>query len=300
MNEYKATGKFLITGEYLVLHGARSLAVPLLNKYQTLTVQLLGKKEINWDAYDEKNQRWLSVRFSLPYLDIISSSNQELGTKLLYILEYIQQKRPELFNQGLILTTRMNFSPTWGMGSSSTLITLLAEWASIDPYELQRLFFNGSGYDVACAKSPTPLIYNLYYGKPVITPVEWNPPYKKNLYFLYLGQKQDSREAMAQFKRQSPKPFGEDIEKINKLTKRFLHAETLFDFQKLMKDHESLIAKLIKVQPVKELLFQDFEGEIKSLGGWGGDFVMVASESNPEAYFNSKGYSLIFKWEDLF
>jgi hypothetical protein len=39
---------------------------------------------------------------------------------------------------------------------------------------------------------------------------------------------------------------------------------------------------ILETTTVKETLFSDFKGEIK--GAWGGDFVMVISESDP-TYF---------------
>jgi hypothetical protein len=48
--------------------------------------------------------------------------------------------------------------------------------------------------------------------------------------------------------------------------------------------------------------FSDFEGEAKSLGAWGGDFFMVATEWEYEKvknYFENKGYNIIFKYKDI-
>ena len=48
--------------------------------------------------------------------------------------------------------------------------------------------------------------------------------------------------------------------------------------------------------------FTDFEGEMKSLGAWGGDFFMAATEWNEETvrkYFINKGLDVIFKYDDI-
>jgi hypothetical protein len=56
---------------------------------------------------------------------------------------------------------------------------------------------------------------------------------------------------------------------------------------------------LIGQPPIKQRLFPDYNGAIKSLGAWGGDFILVSGTTHPEAYFNSKGYRTIFRYSDL-
>ena len=48
--------------------------------------------------------------------------------------------------------------------------------------------------------------------------------------------------------------------------------------------------------------FNDFEGEMKSLGAWGGDFFMAATEWDNDKvieYFRNKGLDVIFKYNDI-
>ncbi|MFT6748973.1 MAG: hypothetical protein ACJAQ1_000901, partial [Flavobacterium sp.] len=37
----------------------------------------------------------------------------------------------------------------------------------------------------------------------------------------------------------------------------------------------------------------------KSLGAWGGDFVMIISENNPKSYFKAKGYETILTYNEM-
>jgi len=46
-------------------------------------------------------------------------------------------------------------------------------------------------------------------------------------------------------------------------------------------------------------LFSDFPGSIKSLGAWGGDFVLAASASPAENYFKTRGYTTYFAYHDF-
>lgn len=299
MTEYRASGKFLITGEYLILHGAQALAVPLVKKFQSLKVDAAPSGKFSWKAFDENNYQWLAVDFTLPSLEYTTASDEKMALQLQGMLRFIQKKRPNLFDSSLSFETRMNFSTHWGLGSSSTLVSLLSQWSGIDAYVLQKTFFGGSGYDIACATTTTPILFQLQDKKPIVTPVAWSPSFKQQLYFVYLGQKQDSRGAMASFKKQTPDPSQDDISKINELTEKFLKAHDLKEFQNLMHEHEQLLSKLLGMKPVKEKLFPDFKGELKSLGGWGGDFILAATDENPESYFKGRGYNLILKWDDL-
>ena len=70
-------------------------------------------------------------------------------------------------------------------------------------------------------------------------------------------------------------------------------------FDRLIESHELIISKLISKPTIKETLFKDFNGSIKSLGAWGGDMIMVTSYTDPNTYFKEKGYSTIFKFDEL-
>ena len=50
MNTYRANGKLLLTGEYLVLKGALALALPT-KLGQTMTVETVHAPSLRWDAY---------------------------------------------------------------------------------------------------------------------------------------------------------------------------------------------------------------------------------------------------------
>ena len=75
--------------------------------------------------------------------------------------------------------------------------------------------------------------------------------------------------------------------------------KSLSEFESLVEKHEDIISKLIQQDPIKNQFFSDFNGTIKSLGAWGGDFVLVTSKNNPKAYFNAKGYDTVIPYEDM-
>jgi mevalonate kinase len=299
MTSFKAFGKFLITGEYLVLNGARALALPLTKKYQTLDLFEGCENKISWTAFDHENLIWFKCNFDSITMDLLEASSFSQASKLELILKYIKKIKPDAFNGIRAFETHMNFSPAWGMGSSSTLISLLSQWSNLDANHLQKIFFKGSGYDVACATSLFPILYQLENGLPVVECVKWSPKFKDQLYFVYLGKKQNSSNEIEKFRNTSISGIEADLIRINQITKDLLESCSFEIFQNLLKEHETIISKYSGMKPIKSLLFPDIDGEVKSLGAWGGDFILAACKTDPREYFNKKGYLTVFDWDDL-
>ena len=118
------------------------------------------------------------------------------------------------------------------------------------------------------------------------------------LYFVYLNQKQNSRDGIAQYKNNTS-DLSESILAISTITQNIISCKTLDEFILLIEKHENIVSKIIYQNPVKELLFSDFNGGIKSLGAWGGDFVLVASKDNPTDYFKKKGYQTVISFQEM-
>ena len=73
MASFYSNGKLLITGEYLVLDGAKALAIP--TKFgQHLEVKKIDEPKLIWESYSDTNNLWLQVEFDLPRLRIISET----------------------------------------------------------------------------------------------------------------------------------------------------------------------------------------------------------------------------------
>ena len=217
------------------------------------------------------------------------------------ILTAIRQLQPGFLSrsQSLKATTHLEFPRLWGLGTSSTLIATLAQWAGVDPYQLLEKTFGGSGYDLACANAEGPIFYHREAGKPVVQGIDFSPAFSDQLYFVFLEQKQNSRKGIARYRQQqNPAP----LEAISQLSKAIAKSETLSEFSKLLEKHEALVSDFIRIAPVKKRLFPDFWGSVKSLGAWGGDFVLVTSEYSEEEtrnYYNEKGYPVFLKYADL-
>ena len=115
---------------------------------------------------------------------------------------------------------------------------------------------------------------------------------------MYLNQKQNSRKGIQRYKELRGN-LNDEIIQINKLTEQFLKCKNLAEFEVLIEAHEALVSKVIRLSPVKEKLFDDYYGAVKSLGAWGGDFVLATGDHNTEAYFKKKGYHTVIKYTDL-
>lgn len=301
MSSWYAHGKLLLTGEYLVLEGALALALPL--KFgQSFSVEKTNSGQLSWRANYLKKP-WFSADFTLPDLKLINFDNKKLAAQLQNILFQLQKMQPGIFSEenGFSVKTELDFNPEFGFGSSSTLIANLAQWAGVDAFELQRETFGGSGYDIACALSGKPLFFQLKNGEPVVQEIEFKPAFREKLYFVYLGKKQKSIESIAHF-RENAVYEKKDITLASEISMKLTHAESLEEFEKLLQKHEELMAGILKRETVKSLLFHDFSGTVKSLGAWGGDFVLMTFQGNKKElanYLSTKGLDTIFTYGEL-
>ena len=299
-----AHGKLLITGEYLVLHGARALAVPV-NRGQHLQVVSASAENgarLLWTAL-KPDGLWFRAEVELPSLQIIETTDKALAKKLIEIFFVIRDFAPAFLDgrKSYEVKTRLEFDAEFGFGSSSTLISNLAFWAGINPFDLQRKALGGSGYDVACARAEKPVFYQLINGNPVAEPVDWSPLFKTRLYFVYLGQKQRSDESIVQFKK-SAVFSGSNIRNISTIGEKLVKTDNLKDFENLLCEHEKIMSAILGIAPVKERLFKGHQGVVKSLGAWGGDFVLITNHGTGKAFgeqMKNRGFNTVFSWDEL-
>lgn len=299
MQTFYSNGKLLITGEYAVLDGALALAVP--TKYgQELKVESNCNAGISWRSINETGKVWFEAKFSLNNSQWYSNVNNDIAATLIKILNAINQLNPEFFENdiGFSIESQLNFNRHWGLGSSSTLINNLSNWTNVDAYHLLEKTFGGSGYDIACAAHHTPVTYQLQLTERIVSPIHLNWSFKDQLYFVYLNKKQNSRHAIAHYKDQAN--YNKNyIQEVSELTSQLIICTKPQEFDLLIERHENLLSKLLNLKPVKQEMFADFSGSIKSLGAWGGDFILVRSAENPTAYFKEKGFETVIPFSEM-
>jgi mevalonate kinase len=300
MQTFYSHGKLLISAEYAVLDGALALALP--TKFgQSLSVKSNSDNTILWNSISSEGHVWFKAEFTLNSdLKICTSNPSEIALRLVQVLNAVQQLNPTLFNSdiGYIITSTLEFPENWGLGSSSTLINNLAQWAQVDAFKLLELTFGGSGFDIACAQQDSGILYQLKQGKPTIKSVHFSPSFSEALFFVHRNQKQNSRDGIAAYKTHT-KNQKLDFTELNCLTLNLLNCTDLNTFESLIEQHERAISSLIQQPPLKESLFSDYKGAIKSLGAWGGDFFLATGTTDSMAYFKSKGYSTIVPFSEM-
>lgn len=298
---FYSNGKLLITGEYLVLDGAKAFALP--TKFgQNLILEEGGGNIIDWKSFDSDATVWFEDQ--IPFSEIISSESpddsQSVRSTLIEILHEAYRMNPDFIksSKGYKITTELTFPKLWGLGTSSTLINNIAQWLKIDAFELLKTSFGGSGYDIACAQNYSPITYQIVEGKPVVEPVDFHPGFTDKIYFVYLNKKQSSKSSIAAYYGK-----GGSIDKripiINEITERVIRSITDKEFAHALQSHEIEMSNVLEVATIKEALFPDFDGVIKSLGAWGGDFVLSISKEDPTEYFKKKGFETVIPYGEM-
>lgn len=307
MQKFYSNGKLLLTGEYVVLDGATSLALPTTFG-QDLVVQSIKEPLLIWESYDERGITWFQAEFRISDLRIVSetfnsetdNSKETLAISLQKIVLHAQKMNPKFLNSktGFHIKTNLSFPRNWGLGTSSTLIHNIASWAEVDAYELLFASFGGSGYDIACAQNDTPISYQLKDKKPIVKAINFKPIFSDQLYFVHLNVKQNSRSGIKKYRE-----FDTDkenvIQDISTITDEMVNCDNLSEFERMLKAHEQIISKVIHNKPIQELVFKDYFGQTKSLGAWGGDFILATGNQDTPAYFKEKGFETVVSYKDM-
>ena len=220
--KFYSNGKLFILGEYYVLQGAKVFALP--TKFgQSLDVFPISTTVLSWKSYDADGSVWYNDEIAVN--DIISnkqSSDDKVRNTLIDILHQAHIMNPTVLQtNGFLIETKLTFPRNWGLGTSSTLINNIAQWFQIDAFELLQRSFGGSGFDIACAQNNVPVTYQVKNNQPIIDQVAFNPTFKDQIYFVYLNQKRDSKEAIANF-RKKQKNLTDEVSEVSKMTEELL------------------------------------------------------------------------------
>lgn len=298
MGEIFSPGKLMLTSEYFAIDGALVLAVPTkLGQEFSFKEENDEKSLIFWEAYHQNNL-WLKAVIDYQNWQILETNIPISAEFILKTLKNVQSLSNTKFKSNFTyhLSTNLQFPADYGLGSSSTLMNNLAEWAEIDPFYLNTISLGGSGYDIAVAKEKSAV---LYQSKPEIKyeKVDFNPSFKNELIFIHLNQKQDSREGINFYR--SKNKSQKLVDEFSDLTRKILLCHELENFSDLMLFHEQKISEFLEIPTVKELFFTNCPVFVKSLGAWGGDFVMSRKFDGFKDYFWGKDFNTILEWSDI-
>lgn len=292
-------GKLLLTSEYVVLDGAKALAIPTKQGQEFFFEEIQdGLSIVTWEAL-HLGKPWLEVKIDYSSWEILSFNLDLPSQFILQVLKNVQKLSEEKFqNQDSYqLKTNLQFPPNFGFGSSSTLMNNLADWAEIDAFILNELCLGGSGYDIAVAQKKSPIIFQNNNGIKNIEVVNFSPTFQNELIFFHLNKKQDSREGINLYKRKEKSVSL--IEEFTEITEAVIKTDDLEVFSNLMEIHETKLSHFLSIPTLKELHFSNCPTFIKSLGAWGGDFFMTSKFDGYKDYFSEKGFSTVLDWSAI-
>ena len=296
MKSFYSNGKVLLTGEYSVLNGSSAIGLPTKMGQEMLVENKVNDKII-WSSFNMNSEKWFECILDLKSLKILNTSNKNISLRLKKILEVSRDLNSKFLKTGKKVITNLDFDYKWGLGTSSTLINNISKWAEINPYELLKKTFGGSGYDLACAEANSPILFSLNSGKEKVIPVNFNPILKKNLFFIYQNKKQNTKKSLEEYQNQNL--FDKStINRISKISQDLMSTSNINEFRKLIDYHENIMSSVLKIDSINKK-FSDYEGSIKSLGAWGGDFFLAVGPEDSLDYFKKRNYKIGYKYADF-
>jgi mevalonate kinase len=302
---YYGHGKLLLSGEYFVMDGALALALPTtVGQSMKVRYRHSYQPTLNWKSIDHSGNVWFESDYEFWHFRPIKNQENANQDFVHQVLKAVRLQNPHFLRDDMevFVETKIEFPIEWGLGSSSTFIYNVAQWAYVSPFELLKQTIGGSGYDIACAQSLGPIKFHNKENKPQWEAAAFDPSFKESLYFVYLGNKQSSEQEVIQYKEMRIPNKENIVKEISQLTLEMISASNLITFQKVISTHEDIVAAALNYPKVKDLYFKDFWGEVKSLGAWGGDFVMVTSDRGHDEtreYFNSKGFNTFIPFSEI-
>ncbi len=298
-------GKLLLSGEYFVMDGAEALALPTtVGQSMKVKYRHSYQPTLNWKSYDHSGKVWFESDYEFWHFHPIKSQGSAKQDFVQNVLKAVRFQNPHFLRDDMdvFVETKIEFPLEWGLGSSSTFIYNIAQWAYVSPFELLKKTIGGSGYDIACAQAISPIRFQKVDHKPQWERAPFDPHFKDQLFFVFLGNKQSSEDEVLKFQELKIEGKSSIVSEISQLTREMIHAHDLVTFNKILATHENIIASALKYQKVKDKFFADFWGEVKSLGAWGGDFVLVSSDRTAQEtrdYFYQKGFTTFIHFSEI-
>lgn len=298
-------GKLLLSGEYFVMDGAEALGLPTtVGQSMKVKYRHSYQPTLNWKSIDHTGKVWFESDYEFWHFDPIKQQENKTQEFIANILRAARKQNPHFLRDDMdvFVETKIEFPLEWGLGSSSTLLYNVAQWAYVSPFELVKSTIGGSGYDIACAQAMGPIRFQIKDKKPQWESASFNPAFASDLYFVYQGQKQSSEKEILKYNEMKIEGKDAIIKEISQLTSEMIHAHDMVTFNKVIRAHEEIVSRGLNYQKVKDLYFKDYWGEVKSLGAWGGDFILCSSDRTPQEtqnYFLEKGLTTVIPYNEI-
>lgn len=292
----RCSGKLMLTGEYLVLDGARTWAVP--TRYgQSLAALPSQDAGLQWKSADHQDEIWFEANWDSNG-ELKHATDEQVAKTLHSLLHYAKEMGEDPFN-GWMASIKTEFPSNWGLGSSSSLLAAIAHWRNVDPHKMFDACLTGSGYDVAVAYSNRGTVYQKKGSEREILHTDHEPPFSDHIFFVYSGQKQNSAKEVKSYAKIDLNKRRDAISSIDQITRTFLTTSDLKVFQQAVRDHDKIIGSILERETKNDEL-RDIEGSMKHLGAWGGDFFMLATDSEKDLdRIRDHGFDTVLNWEEV-
>jgi mevalonate kinase len=301
----RVPGKILLSGEYLVLDGAKSLGL-VSRMGQSIQVEADPQSPagtLSWTALDQDGIAWLKARMVLENnqwslvgdttyipenqrllqgiqasLDLVMQSQAEESTPVAFTKHPVLQS---LSHTGLRVTTALEFPRRWGLGSSSTLVALLAGWWEVNARQLYALVQNGSGYDLEIALNAQSIVYQR---EPLqVRPVDFRIPEGSMLRLVDPGSKQISASEVTRYRNLDLHLRNQAVPRVSQISETLAKNPSIQEMLELLREHDEILEGVLGQPCLHALEGHGFPGRLKSLGAWGGDLFLAASDQPQKA-----------------
>ncbi|TNE31283.1 MAG: hypothetical protein EP346_01355 [Bacteroidetes bacterium] len=291
-----ASGKLMLTGEYAVLDGALAWAVPTVLGQNLSAIPSPGAG-LKWQSTNSKGEAWFRGLWDSDG-KLLNQNDIEVAETLHRLLMKALDLNSNPFG-GWSVETQLEFPNAWGLGSSSSLVALLAHWLEVNPHELFYNTLTGSGYDVAVAYENAGVLFQLHESKPEYEITLHHPTFADQLYFAYSGKKQNSQREVKSYSQLAPEVRQTLVDPITELTKQMHSTENFHHFCRCMSQHEEILGTIMEGEVLQNTI-PNLSGTIKHLGAWGGDFFLLATEDSRDLErLKAHGITTIFNWNEL-
>lgn len=305
MQSFFSHGKVLLCGEYAVLAGVEALALPvhLGQGLKVWEVPTQGNSKIIWQSLDLHGKSWFDCRIDSEIMHVHEASDDEIAKTLIHIFREIKTKNPDYFDHKTIrLETNVEFNRAWGLGTSSTLVSLLNRWSGANAFALQQAGFGGSGYDVAVGLTGKPLVYWLENEEPNWEPWKLDSNLTNHWYLAFPGHKMNSRESLKSLKGKLLEMQQDTLflQQLSACIQTIKHPRSIPLLEAMLEMWQALISQYLGIpKAYDDLGIKPSQGGLcKWLGAWGGDVLLVNEKilSENTSVFDKMD---IVKWNDF-
>src|SRR5690606_8396775 len=121
--------------------------------------------------------------------------------------------------------------------------------------------------------------------------------FTNQIFFGYLNKRMSTRQGIEQYGRNRLRST--DLQRISDISGACVFADKLEDFESLLMEHELILSKTLSKKTVKEDLSPDYPNTLKSMGAWGGDFILATGNKENQDYFLQKGYPVVISYNNM-